>query len=56
MSLAAVLFALPGFLYLFDHVVARTTWRSRFLPDWGRRPSRPTPAYAPDPKKGDDAR
>ena len=56
MSLAAVLFALPGFLYLFDHVVARTTWRSRFLPDWGRRPPRPAPAYAPDPKKGDDVR
>ncbi len=60
MSLAAVLFALPGFLYLFDHAIAKTTYRSGFLPDWGRRSARKGAAHLAavrsDPKKGDDAR
>lgn len=30
MSLAAVLFVLPGFLYMLDGIIAKTTWRARF--------------------------
>ena len=31
MSLLAVLFVLPGFLLLFDTVIAKTTWKANFL-------------------------
>ena len=32
MSLLAVLFVLPGFLYACDGLIAKTTWRARFAP------------------------
>jgi predicted RND superfamily exporter protein len=31
LSLVAILLALPGLLYLFDPLIARTTWRANFL-------------------------
>lgn len=37
MSLLAVLFVLPGFLYALDSFIAKTTWRSRFCPSGSRK-------------------
>lgn len=31
MSLLSVLFVLPGYLYLFDKFIAKTTWHARFI-------------------------
>lgn len=39
-SLVAVLFALPGFLYVLDGLIAKTTWHARFLPKHAEAPTR----------------
>ena len=38
-SLVAVLFALPGFLYILDGVIGKTTLKSHFLPKDANAPA-----------------